>query len=452
MALDTTDLLTVLGKYVKTINVWNGYLTALTSAKGEIFTVLEAEDLEDLYVDIPSQFAGFQSAVTSWISSLIGEVEDLLVDEAYILEQLPIFATDVTSVLNAIFDHMEDNSQTIESSVVTLGGSDLDYKASTVSPSTAAVIIGQLYATRLLDGVSSPSSIVNAHTSYTNVESQLAKSCTVYAKCTDETTGSEVMQLFSDSPFEASYTADAESPGTGPTIVNVEANNLVTSNYDFSLFSGDNPTGWTIAGGSAGTDWQASGEIFTSAGPLRINTAGVTVKKQLTGLTARRSYFFGASYQLEGSSSTGTVKFRLENVDGLTIHKDFGSKATSATSENFVTIFGFWSLPATVNLDDVYICFEYDAEGDAGSYALLNKVVAAPTTYYNGLGWAYWNPANFEGANTVPEPVTETKLTELATMAIVNNDNGVFQTFFRKAFNIQLPTADSPTISDTLAT
>lgn len=165
MALDLTDLHTVLGKYVKAINTWNGYLAALSTAKGDIFTVLEAEDLEDLYVDLPSQFTGFQDAVSSWISTLISEVEDVLTDEAYVLEELPIYATDVTSVLNAIFDKMEDDSATIESSVVTLGGQDIDVQSAAVSPSTAATIIGQLYASRRLDGVNDPSSLVTAHTS-----------------------------------------------------------------------------------------------------------------------------------------------------------------------------------------------------------------------------------------------------------------------------------------------
>jgi hypothetical protein len=453
MALVLNDLFTVVGKYVKTINTWNGYLTALSTAKGEIFTVLEAEDLEDLYVDIPSQFTGFQSAVSSWISSLIGEVEDLLVDETYILENLPIFTSDVTSVLNAIFDQMIVDEDTIESSVVTLGGSDTD-QAKFVATTYAAGTAGgpSVFVTRTLDGVNDPSSLVSAHTSYNNVEGQLSKSGDVFAKVTSSSLGAEVLQIFADSPFEASYTGDAESAGNGPSITNAEATNLIASNYDFSSWSVNNPTNWTLAGGSAGTAWVDNSG--TGAGPLRINTAGVTLKQLLT-LTRRTMYLIAAQVRTMPATPGNSTnwKLRIENVDGGTEHKSFGTKAVpdfvSDGSDVYNYVYGFYSPDDSVNLSDIYFCLEYDSEAEAGDYGLVYKVIATPATYYNGLGFAFWNPyAENEDAYT-RSPLL---VNDYGSIAISNNNNGVFQTFFRKAFNIQLPTADSPTISDTLAT
>lgn len=453
MALVVADLLTVMGKYVKTINTWNGYLTALGTAKGEIFTVLEAENLEDLYVDIPSQFEGFQAAVSSWISSLIGEVEDLLVDEEYVLENLPIFASDVTTVLNAIFDQMLADGDTIESSVVSLGGSDIDQNHFTPSLTGAGTSsAARVFVTRTLDGVNAPSSLVTAHTSYNNVEGQLSKSGDLFAKVISSSEGAETLQLFSDSPFEASYTADAESAGNGPTIVNIEASNIVASNYDFSSWSTDNPTGWTLAGGSAGTAWEDQDSVGT--GPLRINTAGVTLKQQLT-LTRRTMYLVAAHVRTIAATPGNSTdwKLRIENVDGGTVHKSFGTTvvidADLDSSDLYNYVYGFYSPSDTVNLNDIYFCLEYDAEDAAGDYGRVYKVVAAPVTYYNGLGCAFWNPyAENETAYTTSPLLVN----DYGSIAISNNNNGVFQTFFRKAFNIQLPTADSPTIADTLAT
>ena len=37
------------------------------------------------------------------------------------------------------------------------------------------------------------------------------------------------------------------------------------------------------------------------------------------------------------------------------------------------------------------------------------------------------------------------------TFSVTNNDSGVFQTFFRKGIGIQLPSAGSPSIADSLA-
>src|SRR5690606_6292625 len=126
------------------------------------------------------QFAGFQSAVGSWISTLISDVEDVLVDEAYVLENLPISSYTVTSVLNAIFDQMIDDSDTIKSSVVSIGGSDTDQTDFVFTQAGLSMTSSpRVFVTRTLDGVNNPSELVTAHTSYNNVESQLAKSCTV---------------------------------------------------------------------------------------------------------------------------------------------------------------------------------------------------------------------------------------------------------------------------------
>jgi hypothetical protein len=456
MALDVSDLLTVVGKYIKTINTWNTLLsTTLEAQKDEIYVVLDAEDLQDLYIDLPAQFEGFKSAVSSWISTMIGEVEDILTDEAYVLEELPIFTSDVTTVLNAIFDQMLNDADTIESSVVTLGGSDADVKDFKISeysgtPEGASEYgVPRVFVTRTLDGTQAPSSLVDAHTSYNNVEGQLAMSCDIFAKCTSSSDGAETMQLFADSPSQASYTGDAESPGVGPTISNVEGSNLIADNFDFSDWSGDNPTGWTLAGGVAGTAWDdLSG---TGVGPLRISTPGVTVKQQISGLSRRTMYFFAACFIGDSSSpaDTVTVKLRVENVDGLTVHKDLGSKVyTIEASGDKAIHFGFYSPNDTVNLDDIYFCFEHDAESAAPDGTCnLYRCVVAPVTYFNGLGFAFWYPIPL-----IEETDTDVLVNDYGSIAISNNNNGVFQTFFRKAFNIQLPTADSPTIADTLAT
>lgn len=452
MALNVTNLLTVVGKYVKTINTWNGYITALETAKDDIYTVLDNENLQDLYVDLPAQFEGFKSAVASWISTAISEIEDLLTDETYVLEELPIFSSDVTTVLNAIFDKMTTDNDTIKSSVVSLGGSDVDQNHTSFTGSRSS---GRLFVTRILDGVSDPSSLVDAHTSYNNVEGQLAMSCDTFGKVTSSSIGAEVVQLFADSPSQASYSTDTESPGVGPTISNLEQNVLSLSNYDFSSWSGDNPTSWTLAGGSAGTDWIDSGG--SGSGPLTIDTAGVTVKQQVTGLTRRKMYFFAAlvSSGVDGTFTTVDWKFRVENVDGATVHKNFGTFQTDYADQSDPTdiydyVYGFYCPNDDVNLNDIYICLEYDAEADSSLVGYVYKIIVTDVTYFNGLGWTFWNPHEEESTTDIAK--SPLLVNDYTSISVSNNNGGVFQTFFRRAFNIQLPTADSPTISDTLAT
>lgn len=446
MAVDLTALFTIIGKYVKSINSVYADITTLNTLKGEIFAELEAENLEDLYVTLPAQITTMQSSITSWIQTFISNVEDLLTNEEYILENLPISETSVTAVLNAIFDQMITDSETIKSSVVSLGGSDVDQTTFQV----AGADTFDIFVTRLLDGTSDPSDLVTAHSSYNMVEGQLAKSATIYAKCLSEEVGSQSFQLFANSPDEASYTADTESPGTGPTIVDAYSENLISTNYDFTEWSGDNPTNWTLAGGSAGTAWED--ESGTGDGPLQINTVGVTLKRQIPNLTRRKMYFFAASARFNGSTPTTTIKLRVESIDGASVYKNFTNVTLGDTADT-KTIYGFWAPGDDTNLNDVYFCFEHDAETDSGSSTLVGTCVVAPVTYFNGLGWAAFNGAWYWRYDGNAEEYTPSVVTDdYGSIAVSNNNAGVFQTYFRKAHNIQLPTADSPTIADSLAT
>jgi hypothetical protein len=454
MPASIAGLTNIIGKYIKTINTWNTLMgTTLEAQKDEIHTELVGENLQDLYIDLPSQFEGFKSAVSSWISTMIGEVEDLLTDEAYVLENLPIFATDVTTVLLALFDQMVADGDSFKASIVTLAGVDADQSFFVLDEGEADDDYGYVFVTRLLDGVNAPSSLADSHPRYNNLESQLAMSCDILAKVTSSEEGAEVVQIFADSPTQASYTGDAESPGVGPSIINIESSNLLENSH-FDSWTVDDPNSWTLAGGVSGTAWED--QSGTGAGPLRMHTAGVTLKQQLTGLTAKQMYFFGVYWvPLAGAGGAGTndltVKLRLETSSGGTVWKDFGSQVGDCSVDNAGKVhYGFYAPTILDDLDNFYFCFEYDAETHADNYARVWAVGAAPVEYFNGLGWVFWN----WGLTDVNADWPVTTLDQWGDIAVVNGNQGVYQTFFRKAFNIQLPTdgSGSETISDTGAT
>ncbi len=455
MALDSTGLFTVIGKYVKAINTWNGYISTLESLKDEIFDKLEDEALQDLYVDLPSQFLGFKNAVTSWISTLISEVEDILLDEDYVTDELPIFQRDVTSVLNAIYDYMVDNSLTIKSSVVTLGGNDQDTGVLVVNSSTAATTAkGRVYLTRTLDGVSDPSSSVTAHLRYNGAESQLAMSCTHQARVISNSEGSEVVQLFCENDAQAPYGATAEKPGNGPTLTNVLANNVIPLNSDFSSVASNTPTGWTVTGGVHTTDWACSTigtGIATGVNVFTIKTDEVTARQQLTGLTRYQRYFFAVSMfpgNIADLNDNATIVVTIEDVAGgayatsttATVTDDWSDDFTFESTDYHDVCYGFFTLGEEDDLNDVYIKIRMATQSDTDLWVNITQAVVAPVTYYNGLGHAFFSPV------VVPE------VNDNGSIAIANNNGGVFQTFFRRAYDIQLPTADSPTIADSLAT
>jgi hypothetical protein len=462
MALNLTTFYTVIGKNVKQINEMVTYYTELETAKDATYAVMNTAGLQDLYAPLPNAYLGFYGSVAGWIQELVSHTQSIIVDEEFVLDELPIFASDTATVLDAIFDYMVLNSSTLKASVVTLAGADADISRVTFQTGVGSLPAGSVgpsvLVSRLLDGVNAPTNLVRANTHYNNLESQLAMTSTVFAKCVASAPGQEVLQLFSDSPEQASYTYDAEAPGNGGQIVNAESNNLIATNYDFTAWSGDNATGWPATGGSAGTAWEDSSG--TGVGPMRINTAGTYVKQQMSGLQRNTAYMFAAAIYQYGASGTATAKMRIENVDGVTVHKAFTnvtSADVSSGSDSWKIMYGFYSPNNTVNLDDIYLAIEHDAESDSGTYMLIYKVVCVPVVYFNGLGFAFWNPyVDYQSVfnQAVGTTHEEIALNGYAQIAIVNGNEGVLQTFFRKAFNVQMPTdgTGSHTIADTLAT
>jgi hypothetical protein len=452
MALDSTGLFTVIGKYVKTINTWNGYIATMETLKDEIFDKLEDEALQDLYVDLPSQFLGFKEAVGSWIDSLISEVEDVLLDEDYVTDELPIFQRDVTTVLNAIYDYMVDNSLTIESSVVSLATVDTDKSSFVITSSSSSYSStnhGKVFITRKLDGISDPSDTITAHQRYANAEGQLSMSCTHFARVISNSEGSETLQLFCEVDAQTPYGPTAEKPGNGPTTVNVESTNIIPANADFLLFSGDTPNNWTPAGGTVTTDYQkyTGGTDVPTA--LLIKTAGVSFKQQLTGLTRYQMYFYGFSAfgGFADGTDTCTLVATVETVAGsaydtsanLVLADSYTPGLNDIVTDKWGFVYGFFCPGEDDDLNDFYVKIRMSAQTDTDMHAYIYHSAVAPVTYYNGIAHAYYSPVNIPDTN------------DYGSIAVANNNNGVFQTFFRRAFNIQLPTADSPTIDDALA-
>jgi len=464
MAFSSTNLFTTLGKFIKHSNIWNGYFTALNTAKSDVSTVLNTYSLLDYFVPVPGQIEAFQAQVAGWIQQYASNVQAIILDETTVISQLPIASGDLTTVLTAISQYMVDNSVTIQSSVVTLGGSDADIAKFNI-PLGALSTPGEAYVfvSRKLDGINAPSNSYRTYPHYFGRESQLAMSCTEYAKCVSSNPGQEVVQIFSELDANASYDDEAEKPGVGPSLTNIESNNLVPSNFDFSNWSGDNPVDWTVTPGVSGTDWEdMSG---TGEGPLRIGTVGTYAKQKITGLQRERQYFFGAVFNCVGAgATTATVKFRVENSDGSTVHSTFTSVTVADVDvpAEFNFIYGFYAPSESVNLDDIYLVIEHDAESDASNATDIYRVAISPVTFYNGLGHVFWNPITDNTDTTYDLAVAVATLAgddspvvpldAYGSIAIVNNGAGVIQSYCRKVLGIQFPTADSPSLADSLAT
>lgn len=451
MAFDHTGFFTIVGKYVKTINTMDGYLDATETLKQEIRDAYEGEDLHDLYATLPSLFEGFQSNVTSSIQALITDMQNLILDRNYTEEQLDAYTSGVTAILNALYTYMVDNSLTIESSVVSIGGADVNIQDANLSSG----LFKRILCGRTLDGVNSPGNGVTAHLRYLGAESQLARSTTVTGEVTSVASlSAETIQLYPLSTEETGgYVLQDEEPSLGPSLTNMLSTRTGLLNADLSAFTSNTPDNWSLSGGSPATDWDqktnaiAQGEGVVSG--LRFKTQNVEAKQQVTGLSHNTMYSFAVLCQVIASDPTSTSDFvaQLETNAGTLVEAlgtltqgDVGS--TGVDNDNSDVLYDFFYLPETVDLDDLYLTITRTNDSIASGTLESNiyQVAIAPVSYWNGLAWSYYSPAS------------QSSLGVKGTMAVANNDNGVFQSFFRKAFNVQLPTADSPAIADTLAT
>jgi hypothetical protein len=440
MALDHDNLFTVLGKYVKTINTFEGYKAVTDAALAEIFVILETYNVEKHYDPLVGQFDSFKDGVSSMTRTLIGDCTTVLTDRDFVLTELPISEYDITSVLEGLHAYMVTNSEDIQTSVVTLGGADADLAASGVATTEPATPI--LFVGRKLDGVNDPGNGVNGRLEYDNFESQLSKDDTIYAKIESNDLGRETALLYGTLPGESSYGRETELPGVGPTLTSPEGSNLVRENHNFKEWSGVNtPVNWGMTGVIA-TDYADNSGVGT--GPLLIKTPTITAQQQVT-LQYNRTYFMACSVSTNNYDSlTDTVGIRLKTQSGTAIVAQVTATMGSATGVCFP--YTFFSLDDTVDLNNLYVEVEFVSEGHADNQIKIEKVVLSSAVYYNGLAWTWWPPFHTSANNS------QVTLGDRNSIAIVNNDVGVFQTFFRKAYNIQLPTADSPQISDTLAT
>ncbi len=452
MAFDRTGFFTVLGKTIKLVDIIDGYIDAIETGKTAIYTVQAAESLQDLYAPYPALAAGFQDQFTSMINTLIDQSRTLFLDREYVIEQLVVSNQTVEGVLDAIYDNMLGDA-TIKCCIVSIGevGSTADVDETNSSenqPFSAQDAV--LFCSRKLDGVNDPGNGVAANARFFNQESQLARTTIVHAEVTDNSVvGSETVLLFSLAEETGPYVLQDEEPGVGPTLANAEASNLIGTNWNFTVWgdpTADDPTGWAMSGGTAGTAYEdASG---AGVGPLRVNTDGVKAVRKINGLQHLTSYFLGAFFQGVGSTDSSDIGFsiKLRNAANTTTYMTARTNHMTDDVIEYTTVNGFFMLANSVNLDDVYLEVEYEEETPhADKYGVLRKIVLAPATYYNGLAWAWWAPAAATNTGSVA-------LGSTTRVEVSNNDGGVIQRFIRKAFNYQLPSTDSPSIADSLAT
>ena len=430
MAIDWTKLFGDLGAIIARSNSYASL--AATTLGTDLDTLLTQFDLtRPPNEGISTAYDAYRATVVGWRESLASYADARLLDRDTVLEELGLESADLAAVLQALQRQMRTERKLVKACTVTVGGA--------VTPSWPAPVNrgnGSVWTTTLLDGWSRPGRDMPACVWYEGVRSELACTETMTLECVADsadglTEGSEVFS-WSGNPRYGDFDWRGEGSGAGPTLAVADSESLA-SGRSLGSFSGNVPLGWSLTYGTSGThcltdlDDPWRGDASTK---LVGNNAVVELSQSLspTAFQGRRRYHLGLALQCSGAVNSDT---RL--VVG------FRGTGYAAGSEEAIVIpgasfsgLGAWTekvawpvAPAPVPSDWRLVIRLENAPST--TVVRLSSLSLAPVVWHGGIGLAI---------RAGREPWLRG---DRLTFSVTNNGAGLFQTFARRRWKMQLP-------------
>lgn len=442
MAINYTNLFTLIGKCIQAANYNKSVFATMKTNSNELFQVTADQNLDYLGDGVAGALSSQISGISAGCAYYQNKVSEILLDPTLVTDNLAITSVSLATVLPALYKDMVTNSQSVLESPTIVG-----------STSIVGTGNGTLQTTNFLDDISNPvsnptASSMNYYTAseFNSVPSNLGIVDTVFARCTNgDVEGQETFTIFGTKAVGA-FEENTESLGGSISVGTMLQNNLL-SNGDFETYS-SGFTGWTITDGG-GTTVQETSLMYRGASALRINTLvnadDVVLEQTLAApLTRGKGYFIGLRLRSVAAEASGNITFVAKLYDGATLLAESeGGVTLSLTTTSWQTTKGFVVMPQNVDPDvlpKVQITMSPSVDGVDG--VIIDDVYIVPVDYFNGVGIVVQNGS------------TRFRIGDLLQFAVTRPDPGVIQEFFRKTYGVQLPNASSTneTISDSLAT
>ena len=442
MAINYTDLFTIIGKAIQACNYYNTTFSTMKT-NGQEFS----QEIVDLNLD--SLADGTANAVSSHISGLSagcsywqGKVSDILLS-SYVTNQLPVTQININNVLTALYEDMFANAESVLESFLVV---------STQTETVNSGSVGDLVVFNTVDRVSSM--VTGAPVMPYDVNTQSRKSevgvaGTVYCKCTgDSTEGQEQFLLYGTDGI-APFSEDSESVGGSVTLPVSDSGINLFTNGNMETYSGGF-TGWTITD-AGGTLVQETTLMYRGASAARINTlanADTVIFEQTLAepLVPGKGYIVGFRYKSVAAEAGGAITFTTSVTDGIqtpvTAYNDGATFAITDTNWRLaVRYFTYHKLADPT--EDTVVTLSSSPTVDNVDGIIFDDFFLIPATFFNGAAWGLINgSARFRTGDLIKQVFTRPSA-------------GVIQEFFRKTYGISLPSApsgDPPTIDDALAT
>lgn len=457
MALDYTGsslgLFRHLGKLVKHFNQFRTDAmdgsTGLEADRDQITDAFDAGDLESVIDGLAGAYDRWKAEYVDRRATLARYMLARLQNRITVLDEIGATSLDASEIVYRLIDQMLADSQTILASSVTLG-------SVTAGGSNAGN--GTVLATKVLDGYSSPGAragvFYQAHPSYKGLNSELTVSSeTMTLQCVEDSFDSQGVVTFEWrgklADQNGQYGIDTDGSGTIGNVTEIhETTADIVTNPDFEDFTTPNiPDGWTIDSGTAGTHVKSNATLsnvahgskslqFVGDGAL----AAITISQAITSgeVSTNRRYALSAQVKADASIGAGTLTIQFEGTgytpggtEKITIAP--GSLPTSMTLQICLL-----TMPASIP-SDFKLVVKWDGTPTNAKNLYIDDLGLAPVSYGGGVGVAVVRGTSLFAKR------------DKFTFTVANSE-GVFQKAFRQVFGVQLPSAGSPTIADSLAT
>lgn len=430
MALDATELFTDLGKIILASNTVGTDLAATDGLRSAIVTAFDTSGQTHNLGSLDSIHSQLLSGQTQYRSSLVNVASLRLADRSSVLNELNLRGSAIPEVLAALIEWMVDNSSTVLESTPSVGS---------VSADGGNVGNGNVIVDGTLDGKSAPRSGVVAHPNYLGVDSLLLGNEThTFVVSSDSysngrTIGAEQLTWDGEAQRSSPWRDDQsnEGSGPGPTIIATGGNNVLTGG-GFDSWSGGVPAGWTV---DSGTPVEETSTVLRGAGSLEA-TAAFKVSQSVSLVPGAR-YAVTGWYNVTATGSLG-VDVGLEGT-GYSAGSGEAVALTTVTTGAW-RFFSCWLNVPLSPPSDLAFFLEIDGAPPSAGTIYFDGVALTRATYHGGV-CAVASAGDTAWVNG-----------DKYTCAVTNDNAGVIQTWFRRAYGVQLPVDASPSIADSLAT
>ena len=440
MAINYPKLFTIIGKYVDKVNDYYAQIATYTSDQAAIETTLAAESAVWLEGSLPEIYNDFKNGVTDNISELINKVTEILLDQTLVGQHL---STGQSPILESVFKQlMTDWTETavsVKNNTCSVGSVTVE----TTNDNSLDVAVSTT-----LDGVTDPGSNLLSYRAYSGKMSELAPTnetiritCTADSESGGLAQGSEQFQITGTGAESSGYSPTSENVGVLGSITPVESSPNLILNGSFDSWTGDVLNNWVDDGSGATPNNVSTTPIYGSG--LAMMTVQDGTSLDLHQTISAGSFKRDKAYCLSVWLAKDADAYSDQQINIIAWVNGYPTTVINQTPSEttFRHFTGMVVIPPELT-DDVTISITSGSGTlNAGNDpVIIDNLTLTEARYVAGVAVCL---------SCGPNKILRE---DYAEFTVANDNAGKFQTFFRKAYGVQLPSSASPTISDSLVT